>query len=69
MYIWVCVREKHVERNNQVAKSIEQSHSSANLLIPLILWNSTVLYCVQKSSPTAPVLNQINGVHVSITVS
>jgi len=49
---------------------MEQSPSSeanrflANQEIPCILWNPKVHYCMQKCPPPAPILRQIDPVHV-----
>jgi hypothetical protein len=44
--------------------SWEASSCSANQEIPCILWNPKVHYRVHKSLPPAPVLSQMNSVHI-----
>jgi hypothetical protein len=47
------------------SSSGEAASCAATQEIPKILWNLTVQYCVQESTPVVLILSQINSVHIA----
>jgi hypothetical protein len=66
-WIWPFVI-KNCSRNWQLTSSMElnsweAARHSANEELPSVSWNPKVYYSVHKSTPLAPILNQINRIH------